>query len=374
MTANRYRWGVLVPNPASLAAITLNRAIHRTLLEPNELDLKREEHALVKASVPFTSQWAGAIGFEHFNRYIYTNGGLHTERNFSARENAESLALTALVRDKLLPAVLFFQWIDEENYENWTKPYCAELAGIGWGLILPAKVKTAVAAELTAIMSYTGGGVDTINGSIDVERMRNYALKLAKEAIGTLSNRLRKYHESSSNHSKADVVKGFYGVNNLTSVDCLVYSYLAVIRGAPWPNKALQDLLTEHANLCAFIEEMSMHLFPEVPRPSVTSTGVQDDDTTKRRELIKNSINAGLVFMVVGFLVYNSPFATIAKRNLTRIRESCSQFFNWLYPSTERAAIKPLEVTATAETPRLMHEATTFIPKAATPTPFSALG
>ena len=81
---------------------------------------KRDEQLLQEQSIPNCREWAGAVGFEHFNRYVYTSG--HQDAGLSALQRAEWLALIALVRDKLLPAVLYFQWLAEDNYRHLKKP------------------------------------------------------------------------------------------------------------------------------------------------------------------------------------------------------------------------------------------------------------
>ena len=111
-----YPWGVLVPNPASLAALSLNRAIYLNSKNKDILVKKRDEQLLIEQCIPNSKEWVGTSGFEHFNKYIYTSG--HYDDGLSPVQQAETLALISLVRDKLLPAVLFFQWMDEENYRE----------------------------------------------------------------------------------------------------------------------------------------------------------------------------------------------------------------------------------------------------------------
>ena len=70
--SEKYPWGVIVPNPASLAALSLNRAIYLNSENKDVLVKKRDEQLLIEQSIPKRKEWVGTSGFEHFNKYIYT--------------------------------------------------------------------------------------------------------------------------------------------------------------------------------------------------------------------------------------------------------------------------------------------------------------
>ena len=228
----KYPWGVMVPNPASLAALSLNRAIYRR--KKDMLVKNRDESLLIEQSAPNKRDWVGTNGFEHFYNYIFMSG--YNDDGLTSLQQHETLALISLVRDKLLPAVLYFQWLDEENYTDVTYPYLAELGGPGFGWFLPGLCKRKVIDDMSSILSYENGGVDAINKSVDLEQMKNSVLKMAESAVRTLVNRLKQFNSS------VKISMGFYGVDNITAVDCLVFGYLAPVLGAPWKNTELQDL------------------------------------------------------------------------------------------------------------------------------------
>ena len=80
---------------------------------------------------------------------------------------------------------------------------------MGW--FTPGLCKSRVTAELSAVLNQSGSGaLDQINKAIEYERMRAYVLKLAKEALVTLSNRLKQYNGIGKTNS------GFYGPTNIT--------------------------------------------------------------------------------------------------------------------------------------------------------------
>jgi hypothetical protein len=365
----KYPWGVIVPNPASLAALSLNRAIYLNSENKDVLVKKRDEQLLIEQSIPKRKEWVGTSGFEHFNKYVYTSG--HLDDGLSVSQQNESLALISLVRDKLMPAVLFFQWMDEDNYNEVTYPHLADLGGIGLGWILPGMCKRTVTDELTAILSYSNGGVDTINKSINLVQMRDSVTKLATSAIKTLSNRLKQFNQSSK------VSSGFYGAGFITSIDCLVFGYLAPVIGAPWKNTILRDILFKPENkiLIHFIDDMSSKLFPEVPKPTSTG-GKQSEEVSQKSKIVKNSINALIVVGILSYFVSRSSFSPLIKVHVKRIKSNWSKFLVWMYPST-KSELKGIPVYATTQSSALVEEISNYQPKK-TVSPvdggFSALG
>ena len=216
--------------------------------------------------------------------------------------------------------------------------------------------KRTVTDELTAILSYSNGGVDTINKSINLEQMRDSVTKLATSAIKTLTNRLKKF-----NHSKKSC-SGFYGDSGLiTSIDCLVFGYLAPVIGAPWKNKVLRDILFEPENkiLIHFIEDMSSKLFPEVPKPTSEK---RVEEASQKSKIVKNSINALIVVGILSYFVSRSSFSPLIKVHVKRIKASWSKFWVWMYPST-KSELKSIPVWMSTEKSDLVEEITNFQPK-----------
>jgi len=350
----KYPWGVVVPNPASLAAISLNRAIYLNSENKDVLVKKRDEQLLIEQSIPKRTEWVGTSGFEHFKKYIYTSG--HYDDGLSEAQQSESLALISLVRDNLMPAVLFFQWLDDDNYNEVTYPQLAELGGIGLGWILPGICKRTVTTELTAILSYSNGGVDPVNKSINLAQMRESVIKSATNTIYTLSNRLKQFNKF------AKVSSGFYGSGFITAIDCLVFGYLAPVIGAPWKNTVLKDILLKPENkiLIHFIDDMSSKLFPEVPKP--TSTGEKQlEEINQKTKIVKNSINALIVVGILSYFVSRSSFSPLIKVHVKRIKMSWSRFLDWMYPSI-KSDLKGIPVYVTTQNNVLVDEISKFNP------------
>jgi len=377
MSKKRYEWGVRTPNAASLAAISLNRVRSRNADRDDGFDFDREEAALLAKSVPGCSEWAGAVGFERFNRYAL-KWKLEPDQQLSTSQAAETMALLSLVREKLLPAILFFQWIDDENYTSWTKPEVSKLSYFPFCLYEPAMIQRTVAAELTAIMNYTGGGVDAINNSIDIARMRDYVMKLAKEAIGTLSNRLRLGHGDMyrSGDGSADGISMFHGYA-ITTIDCLVYGYLGVILGARWKNPALQEIITgndKYMNLSRYVDEVGRRLFPEVPIPSITRSGLDPDpDREWYDTVIKRTLNVTIILGFAYIVLASSPYMPIARINARVLKRRITRTFDFLYPKLKQGVPKEIPIVAQAETPSTLHAVSKFTPPKPQPG-FSALG
>merc|ERR1712179_77228 len=98
----------------------------------------------------------------------------------------------------------------------------------------------------------------------------------------------------------------FYGHSKTTSIDCLVYGYLASVIGAPWKTCDLREILLkpEHKILINFVDDMSTKLFPEVPKPSTTfNKHLSSQEQSQKSKIIKNSVNAALVIAIMTFFV-----------------------------------------------------------------------
>ena len=223
---------------------------------------------------------------------------------------------------------------------------------------------------MTAILSYSNGGVDPINKSINHEQMKNCVLKSATEAITTLSNRLK------HNNPAVKISTGFYGSQNITSIDCLVYGYLATIIGAPWKNTSLKDILLKPENqiLVSFVDDMSSKLFPEVPRPSSTGLNNSPVEPTQKAKIVKRVINAGIVLFIMGYIVSRSAYSPLIKLHVKRFRNYWGRFLGWIYPSTKTRLKNDYKVLASTERSQVIDEISKFEPKKEAYGGISALG
>lgn len=208
-------------------------------------------------------------------------------------------------------------------------------------------------AELSAVLSQCGSGsVDPINKSIDYDKMRAHVLKLASSVLVTLDNRLKQYNGFGKTNS------GFYGPTNITTIDCLIFGYLATVIGAPWKSQDLQELVRSHTSLIQFVDDMSAKLFPEVPKPSITGAPNYGKNTDKQI-FAKTTVNAILLVAFCGFLISQSPYKRMIYFHAQRIRRSWASFLNWMYPSTE-SSLKTIPVLVGTQKTKFMDKLEKF--------------
>ncbi|KAL8581111.1 hypothetical protein ACOMHN_033559 [Nucella lapillus] len=213
--------------------------------------------------------------------------------DLSTKQSADVLAFSAMLEEKLLPALLHLWWIDGKTYVDFTRPWYTKIIPFPLNFFLPGRKQKA--ASLRVFL--TKGG-ENINDS-DVEAK---IYKEAKECMNLLSYKL-------------DKNEYMFG-QQPSSLDALVFGYLAPILKAPLPSNQLQTHLRQCGNLCDLLNKILQRFFPpnraeleekrKQEEASQQAGGSSDDAEfpNRRRNMILAAIFAAAA--MVGYASMNS--------------------------------------------------------------------
>jgi len=164
--------------------------------------------------------------------------------NLPPKQVAEASAFIQLMDEKLAPALRYLLWIDPKNQVEMTRPWFGAHLPFPLGLYYPNKFE---AAAVNLIESLHGHGSLDIGPDTVVETA---VYKAAEECLTLLSHRLDDNH--------------FMFGKSPSSVDAVMYAYLAPLLKAPMPSNTLQNYLKNCNNLVKFVVRVSQNYFPKV--------------------------------------------------------------------------------------------------------------
>ena len=167
--------------------------------------------------------------------------------NLSAKQVAEANAFIQLMDEKLLPAMKFLMWVDAKNHVEMTRPWYGKHLPFPLGLYYPNRYEKDAVRLVESLYSEFSDNFEDIGNDSAVETC---IYKAARECITSLSDRLGDSHY-------------MFG-RSPSSVDAVMYGYLAPLLKAPFPNNALQNYLNNCTNLVKFVVRISQNYFPKV--------------------------------------------------------------------------------------------------------------
>eukprot|EP01125_Pyxidicula_operculata_P004976 TRINITY_DN1837_c0_g1_i1.p1 TRINITY_DN1837_c0_g1~~TRINITY_DN1837_c0_g1_i1.p1 ORF type:complete len:309 (+),score=58.95 TRINITY_DN1837_c0_g1_i1:960-1886(+) len=153
---------------------------------------------------------------------------LEGDEALTQEQVADMEAYIALVEDRLHKAQLFNWWVEVENYESFTHNAYANNRGFPFNWWIPRQMKKAITQQLE------GSGL-TSSRSLEVYEMADHCYK-------TLSAKLGR--------------KQFFFGDKPTTLDCVVYGFLATQYAPQLQKDVLRKLIGSHDNLVDFINRM----------------------------------------------------------------------------------------------------------------------
>ncbi|XP_069040932.1 metaxin-1a isoform X2 [Lepisosteus oculatus] len=204
----------------------------------------------------------------------------NADYDLSAKEGADTLAFVSLLEQKLLPALIYAQWVDSKNYVDVTRRWYAENIPFPLNFYLPSRMH---ARQLERLRLVTGDSGLEPGEEIEKELYRD-----ALECMTLLSQRLGQH-------------KFFFG-DSPSSLDAYVFGHLAPLLKAKLPNSKLQQHLQSLDNLCQFCTSILQLYFPSEgsdgpPRrapssPQTPDGGDFDHEPHKRRKQVLSAFVA----------------------------------------------------------------------------------
>ncbi|XP_049586154.1 metaxin-1 isoform X6 [Syngnathus scovelli] len=165
--------------------------------------------------------------------------------DLSPKEAADSLAFVALVQEKLSPAVLYALWVEPKNFAEVTRRWYAEHVSFPLGLVLPGRMRRQVLDKLRLLRG---------DASLDPgDELEKELYDDATNCMDLLAQRL-------------GMQKFFFG-DSPSSLDAVVFGWLAPILKCELPSGKLQQHLKSLDNLHAFCANILLVYFPQNSGP-----------------------------------------------------------------------------------------------------------
>ncbi|EDV24392.1 uncharacterized protein TRIADDRAFT_56159 [Trichoplax adhaerens] len=202
------------------------------------------------------------------------------EEGLDGKVRADILAFTTLVETKLKPAVLYLSWVDSENFTKVSRKWYANVLPFPLNYVVPGKLHRQANSYVEA--SY----------NLDEKAIGIQVLNTAKCCIDLLADRLGELN--------------FFCGNRPTSLDAIVYAYLAIICKIQLHNNILKPHLQRYPNLINLVDRIHRNYFPSKEEPSTPSVSSSDFRLVDKLYFAGMAIGATLAYTVL------SGFVTIA--------------------------------------------------------------
>ncbi|XP_038076905.1 metaxin-1-like [Patiria miniata] len=200
------------------------------------------------------------------------------------QQRADILAFKALMEEKYLPGLLHVWWVDAKNFVELTRPWYAKALHFPLNYFVPGQLKRAAESR-----------VDIIRGGdhMEPQEVTSRVYSDAKECLNLLSERLGD--------------EDFFFGPVPTSLDALIFSYLAPLLRAPLPSNQLQTHLKATDNLCRFCTRILLRYFPDELQDSEANSSKKPtddlfDDPHKRRNQVLFAVVALTAMASYAFL------------------------------------------------------------------------
>ncbi|KAJ8000262.1 hypothetical protein DPEC_G00203010 [Dallia pectoralis] len=164
----------------------------------------------------------------------------NADYDLSAKEGADTLAFVSLLEEKLLPALIYAQWLDSKNYVDVTRRWYAENIPFPLNFLLPNRIHTQQLERLRLVR-----GDSTLEPGEQLEKELYHD---AQECMTLLSQRLGSQ-------------KFFFG-DSPSSLDAHVFGHLAPLLKIKLPNGKLRQHLDSLDNLRQYCTNILLLYFP----------------------------------------------------------------------------------------------------------------
>ncbi|CAL1262086.1 unnamed protein product [Larinioides sclopetarius] len=219
----------------------------------------------------------------------------NADGELTSKQCSDIIAYTALLRDKLYPALLYVWWIDERNYCEVTRPWYAKVLRFPLNYFLPGHQQRAAHVTIDNLWS---------SDLIEDSQKETALYKDAQECLNLLSHRLGDNEY-------------FFG-KNPCSLDAIVFGFLAPLLKAPFKNAALQNHLKACPNLQQFVQRILQRYFPLTPEELEALKKKEEQEAEEKKEFPhkwRDIILSGL-FAAIIMLGYAAATAKTHQRHL----------------------------------------------------------
>ncbi|KAL0131163.1 hypothetical protein PUN28_002613 [Cardiocondyla obscurior] len=161
----------------------------------------------------------------------------NSDYTLSDKQCADVLAYDSLLKEKLYPAFQFIWWIDKKNLDELIRPWYCKALSFPFNFYYPGKFERQAQALIDSLYP--------LEENINV--IENEVYSEAQKCLTLLSTRLGD--------------ENFFCGEQPSTIDAVVYSYLAPLLKAPLPNPILQNHLKACTNLVKYVSRISQRYF-----------------------------------------------------------------------------------------------------------------
>ncbi|XP_025986876.1 metaxin-1 isoform X1 [Solenopsis invicta] len=155
----------------------------------------------------------------------------------SDKHLADVIAYDSLLKEKLYPAFQFIWWIDKKNLDELVRPWYCKALSFPFNFYYPGKFERQAHALMQSLYP--------LEDNINV--IENEVYSEAQKCLTLLSTRLGD--------------REFFCGEQPSTLDAVIYSYLAPLLKAPLPNPVLQNHLKACTNLVKYVSRISQRYF-----------------------------------------------------------------------------------------------------------------
>lgn len=219
------------------------------------------------------------------------------DEHLEPSQTSEMLAYIVLITETLYTAMMCSWWLNEQHYNNVTKPWFSDVGPFPFSYIVPMQMRRKVECMISSRYS--------IDGSVNTEEMCNKVYQSGKRCLAVLSTKLDN--------------KPYIFGNVPCQLDALMFAHLAIIRSAPMPSCPLKECLSSLPNLSDYTLKLHKKLFPKRLRLYVPPTY----DHTLRTTIHKAASVGFVVVLAAIYMVYmrDGVRLKVNQKELTHVEE-----------------------------------------------------
>nr|BAN20405.1 metaxin [Riptortus pedestris] len=203
------------------------------------------EYVVKKTNNPFWTP-KGTLPLVHCGKHRYSNfeevaaylkiKNVCPDHGLTTVQDAECIAYMNMLEEKLLPALQYVWWVDEKNYLSLTRRWYSRALPFPLNFYYPPKY-----------LKEAQQMIEALHGAENKSDIENKIYNEAEKCLTALSVRLGESEFMFGSHP--------------TSLDAIVFAYLAPLLKAPFKNAVLQNHLKACTNLYKFVTRVSQRYF-----------------------------------------------------------------------------------------------------------------
>lgn len=221
-------------------------------------------------------------------QYLRSNH-ITADFDLSPASCADVIAYGHMLERKILPGLLYAFWVDKKNYNSFTRPWYAASLPFYYRWFIPVRMQSKAQGRILSLFDME---------RISEEELEAQVYQNAKDGLTILSNKL----------GDNEYLLGA----SPTSLDAIVFGYVATVAKIPFPNAPLHThLVNKCPNLIDYMDRIINVFFPECASTGRNNgqdrTGSQSNAPTPSAGEFSHSLRDKLLFgglALVAFAVY----------------------------------------------------------------------